>query len=135
MEILKLHYSSDDVALDEIHQVFIEKQGLQVQDYFGNFHKGTPTDLDLPAVCFSLLLSAIYFLVYFLLFIFTEIIMFQIDCDKTVMVTFKHDEKLQDASQCCFQVCEENQYLCLAFSKALVLIDVEGQKLLQKMVA
>lgn len=36
-------------------------QGLQVQDYFGNFHKGTPTDLDLPAVCFSSPLSASYF--------------------------------------------------------------------------
>lgn len=50
-------------------------QGLQVQDYSGNFHKGTPTDLDLPAI----------------------------DCDKSVMVSFKHDEKLQDGSECCFQ--------------------------------
>eukprot|EP00250_Pteridium_aquilinum_P010450 c19397_g1_i1 orf=566-3775(-) len=50
-------------------------QGLQVQDYFGNFHRGTPTDVDLPAI----------------------------DCDKSVMVTFKHDEKLQDGSDCCFQ--------------------------------
>ncbi|MCO5560069.1 hypothetical protein L7F22_013675 [Adiantum nelumboides] len=50
-------------------------QGLQVQEYVGNFHRGTPTDVDLPAV----------------------------DCDKSVMVTFKHDEKLQDGSDCCFQ--------------------------------
>ena len=32
--------------------LFVYTQGLQVQDYFGNFHKGTPTDLDLPAVCY-----------------------------------------------------------------------------------
>lgn len=28
----------------------------------------------------------------------------QIDCDKTIMVTLKHDDKLQDASECSFQV-------------------------------
>lgn len=50
-------------------------QGLQVQEYVGNFNRGTPTDVDLPAI----------------------------DCDKSVMVTFKHDEKLQDGSEICFQ--------------------------------
>lgn len=50
-------------------------QGLQVQEYVGNFHRGTPTDVDLPAI----------------------------DCDKSVMVTFKHDEKLQDGSEFGFQ--------------------------------
>eukprot|EP00249_Psilotum_nudum_P012247 c23671_g1_i1 orf=107-3535(+) len=50
-------------------------QGLQVQDYFGSFCKRIPTDVDLPAI----------------------------DCDKTVMATFKHDDKFQDGSECCFQ--------------------------------
>lgn len=50
-------------------------QGLQVHDYAGNFCKQTPTDVDLPAI----------------------------DCDKTIMVSFKHDDKLQDGSECCFQ--------------------------------
>ncbi|XP_062182390.1 protein transport protein SEC24 B-like [Phragmites australis] len=50
-------------------------QGLQVQDYFGNFCKRVPTDIDLPAI----------------------------DSDKTVMVTFKHDDKLQENSECGFQ--------------------------------
>ncbi|XP_031111153.1 protein transport protein Sec24-like At4g32640 [Ipomoea triloba] len=50
-------------------------QGIQVQEYNGNFCKRIPTDVDLPAV----------------------------DCDKTIMVTLKHDEKLQDASECAFQ--------------------------------
>ncbi|CAN6362943.1 unnamed protein product [Urochloa humidicola] len=50
-------------------------QGLQVQDYFGNFCKRVPTDIDLPAV----------------------------DSDKTVMVTFKHDDKLQENEECGFQ--------------------------------
>ncbi|KAI5067109.1 hypothetical protein GOP47_0017637 [Adiantum capillus-veneris] len=50
-------------------------QGLQVQEYVGNFHRGTLTDVDLPAI----------------------------DCDKSLMVTFKHDEKLQDNSDFCFQ--------------------------------
>lgn len=27
----------------------------------------------------------------------------QIDCDKTIMVTLKHDEKLQDGAECSFQ--------------------------------
>ncbi|KAJ7560650.1 hypothetical protein O6H91_04G138900 [Diphasiastrum complanatum] len=50
-------------------------QGLQVQDYYGSFCKRIPTDVDLPAI----------------------------DCDKTIMVTFKHDDKFQDGSLCCFQ--------------------------------
>ncbi|TVU25461.1 hypothetical protein EJB05_27957, partial [Eragrostis curvula] len=50
-------------------------QGLQVQDYFGNFCKRVPTDIDLPAI----------------------------DSDKTIMVTFKHDDKLQENMECGFQ--------------------------------
>jgi protein transport protein SEC24 len=50
-------------------------QGIQVQDYSGNFCKRIPTDVDLPAI----------------------------DCDKTIMVTLKHDDKLQDGSECAFQ--------------------------------
>lgn len=49
--------------------------GLQVQEYSGNFCKRIPTDVDLPAI----------------------------DCDKTIMVTLKHDDKLQDGSECSFQ--------------------------------
>jgi protein transport protein SEC24 len=51
-------------------------QGLQVQEYYGNFCKRIPTDVDLPAI----------------------------DCDKSIMVTFKHDDKFQDGAECCFQV-------------------------------
>lgn len=50
-------------------------QGIQVQEYHGNFCKRIPTDIDLPGI----------------------------DCDKTVMVTMKHDDKLQDGSECAFQ--------------------------------
>lgn len=50
-------------------------QGLQVQEYAGNFCKHIPTDVDLPGI----------------------------DCDKTIMVTLKHDDKLQDGSECAFQ--------------------------------
>ncbi|KAK1403102.1 Transport protein Sec24-like [Heracleum sosnowskyi] len=50
-------------------------QGLQVQEYSGNFCKRIPTDVDLPAI----------------------------DCDKTIMVALKHDEKLQDGAECSFQ--------------------------------
>lgn len=50
-------------------------QGLQVQDYSGNFCKRIPTDVDLAAI----------------------------DCDKTIMVTFKHDDKFQENSECSFQ--------------------------------
>ncbi|CAI9754037.1 unnamed protein product [Fraxinus pennsylvanica] len=50
-------------------------QGIQVQEYFGNFCKRIPTDVDLPAI----------------------------DCNKTIMVTLKHDDKLQEGSECAFQ--------------------------------
>ncbi|XP_071700690.1 protein transport protein SEC24 C-like [Rutidosis leptorrhynchoides] len=50
-------------------------QGLQVQEYSGNFCKRIPTDVDLPAI----------------------------DCDKAIMVTLKHDDKLQDGTECSFQ--------------------------------
>lgn len=50
-------------------------QGLQVQEYSGNFCKRIPTDIDLPAI----------------------------DCDKTIMVTFKHDDKFQEGLECSFQ--------------------------------
>ncbi|XP_011005678.1 PREDICTED: protein transport protein Sec24-like At4g32640 [Populus euphratica] len=50
-------------------------QGIQVQEYHGNFCKRIPTDIDLAAI----------------------------DCDKTIMVTLKHDDKLQDGSECAFQ--------------------------------
>ncbi|XP_059288495.1 protein transport protein SEC24 B-like isoform X1 [Lycium ferocissimum] len=50
-------------------------QGLQVQEYSGNYCKRIPTDVDLPAI----------------------------DSDKTIMVTLKHDDKLQDGSECSFQ--------------------------------
>ncbi|KAF4370869.1 hypothetical protein G4B88_012669 [Cannabis sativa] len=50
-------------------------QGIQVQDYSGNFCKRIPTDVDLPGI----------------------------DCDKTILVTLKHDDKLQDGSECAFQ--------------------------------
>ncbi|XP_076918795.1 protein transport protein SEC24 C-like [Bidens hawaiensis] len=50
-------------------------QGLQVQEYSGNFCKRIPTDVDLPAI----------------------------DCDKAIMVALKHDDKLQDGTECSFQ--------------------------------
>ncbi|KAI4313465.1 hypothetical protein L6164_026446 [Bauhinia variegata] len=50
-------------------------QGIQVQEYHGNFCKRVPTDVDLAGI----------------------------DCDKTFMVTLKHDDKLQDGSECAFQ--------------------------------
>ncbi|KAK4717325.1 hypothetical protein R3W88_015663 [Solanum pinnatisectum] len=50
-------------------------QGLQVNEYSGNCCKRIPSDVDLPAI----------------------------DCDKTIMVTLKHDDKLQDGSECSFQ--------------------------------
>lgn len=50
-------------------------QGIQVQEYSGNYCKRIPTDVDLPAI----------------------------DCDKTIMVTLKHDDKLQDGAECAFQ--------------------------------
>ncbi|XWS15138.1 hypothetical protein CRYUN_Cryun35bG0068400 [Craigia yunnanensis] len=50
-------------------------QGIQVQEYSGNFCKRIPTDIDLPGI----------------------------DCDKCIFVTLKHDDKLQDGSECAFQ--------------------------------
>ncbi|KAK6148011.1 hypothetical protein DH2020_018923 [Rehmannia glutinosa] len=50
-------------------------QGIQVQEYSGNFCKRIPTDVDLPAI----------------------------DCDKTIMVSLKHDDKMQEGSECSFQ--------------------------------
>ncbi|XP_075480744.1 protein transport protein SEC24 C-like isoform X2 [Primulina tabacum] len=50
-------------------------QGIQIQEYSGNFCKRIPTDVDLPAI----------------------------DCDKAIMVTLKHDDKLQEGSECAFQ--------------------------------
>ncbi|KAL9356255.1 hypothetical protein Peur_049508 [Populus x canadensis] len=50
-------------------------QGIQIQEYHGNFCKRIPTDIDLPVI----------------------------DCDKTIMVTLKHDDKLQDGTECAFQ--------------------------------
>lgn len=50
-------------------------QGIEVQEYQGNFCIRTPTDVDLPGI----------------------------DCDKTIMVTLKHDDKLQDGAECAFQ--------------------------------
>ncbi|GFS32327.1 hypothetical protein Acr_00g0022030 [Actinidia rufa] len=50
-------------------------QGIQVQEYSGNFCKRIPTDVDLPVI----------------------------DCDKTLMVNLKHDDKLPDGAECAFQ--------------------------------
>ncbi|KAF8377055.1 hypothetical protein HHK36_030427 [Tetracentron sinense] len=50
-------------------------QGLQVQEYSGNFCRRIPTDVDLPGI----------------------------DCDKTIMVTLKHNDKFQEGSECAFQ--------------------------------
>ncbi|KAK4761134.1 hypothetical protein SAY87_006027 [Trapa incisa] len=50
-------------------------QGIQVQEYHGNFCKRIPTDIDLPAI----------------------------DCDKAIMVSLKHDDKLPDGSEFAFQ--------------------------------
>ncbi|KAK8628544.1 hypothetical protein V6N13_009131 [Hibiscus sabdariffa] len=50
-------------------------QGIQVQDYSGNFCKRIPTDIDLPGI----------------------------DCDKCILVTLEHDDKLQDSFECAFQ--------------------------------
>ncbi|KAI4369729.1 hypothetical protein MLD38_018143 [Melastoma candidum] len=50
-------------------------QGIQVQEYHGNFCKRIPTDIDLPGI----------------------------DCDKTIMVTLKHDDKLQEGTEIAFQ--------------------------------
>ncbi|XP_024531752.1 protein transport protein Sec24-like At4g32640 [Selaginella moellendorffii] len=49
-------------------------QGIKVQDYFGSCKRVT-TDVDLPAI----------------------------DCDKSILVTFKHEDKFQEGADCCFQ--------------------------------
>ncbi|KAG4112678.1 hypothetical protein ERO13_D13G176500v2 [Gossypium hirsutum] len=50
-------------------------QGIDVKEYHGNFCKRIPTDVDLPGI----------------------------DSDKAIVVTLKHDDKLQDGSECAFQ--------------------------------
>ncbi|XP_039120781.1 protein transport protein Sec24-like At4g32640 isoform X1 [Dioscorea cayenensis subsp. rotundata] len=50
-------------------------EGLQIQEYSGNFCKRLPTDVDLPGI----------------------------DSDKTIMVTFKQDDKFQEGAECAFQ--------------------------------
>lgn len=50
-------------------------QGLQVADYSGSFCRRIPTDVDLPAV----------------------------DCDKALLVTLRHEEKLPETSEAAFQ--------------------------------
>ncbi|CAI7926014.1 unnamed protein product [Closterium sp. NIES-53] len=50
-------------------------QGLSVSDYFGNFHRRIPAEIYLPAM----------------------------DSDKAIMATVKHDEKLAENSEACFQ--------------------------------
>ncbi|KAG5522495.1 hypothetical protein RHGRI_034613 [Rhododendron griersonianum] len=62
-------------------------QGIQVQEYSGNFCKRIPTDVDLPTVSPKGMSKQVL----------------KIDCDKTIMVTLKHDDKLQDGSECAFQ--------------------------------
>ena len=50
-------------------------QGLAVTDYEGAFCKRTPTDVDLPAV----------------------------DCDKALLVSLKHEDRLNDGAEACLQ--------------------------------
>ncbi|EPS72258.1 hypothetical protein M569_02500 [Genlisea aurea] len=50
-------------------------QGIQVQEYSGNFCRRIPTDVDLPAI----------------------------DCDKAILVSLKYDDKLQEGTECSFQ--------------------------------
>ncbi|KAI8528602.1 hypothetical protein RHMOL_Rhmol12G0160500 [Rhododendron molle] len=87
-------------------------QGIQVQEYSGNFCKRIPTDVDLPTVA-PYKADAVYksvpptkanecyMFVKCMLGRFLE--GSKIDCDKTIMVTLKHDDKLQDGSECAFQ--------------------------------
>ncbi|KAL6854252.1 hypothetical protein ACP4OV_019155 [Aristida adscensionis] len=75
-------------------------QGLQVQDYYGNFCKRVPTDIDLPAVLQEIFLG--------LKQLNRDIVecsaeYMSIDSDKTIMVTFRHDDKLQENAECGFQ--------------------------------
>ncbi|GJP53569.1 hypothetical protein CLOM_g12724 [Closterium sp. NIES-68] len=50
-------------------------QGLSVSDYYGNFHRRIPAEIYLPAM----------------------------DSDKAIMTTVKHEEKLAENSEACFQ--------------------------------
>ncbi|KAL1541771.1 Protein transport protein Sec24B [Salvia divinorum] len=50
-------------------------EGIQVQEYSGNFYKRNRADADFPAI----------------------------DCDKAIMVSLKHTDKLQQESGCSFQ--------------------------------
>ncbi|KAL0429643.1 UNVERIFIED_CONTAM: protein transport protein Sec24-like CEF [Sesamum radiatum] len=77
-------------------------QGIQVQEYSGNFCRRIPTDVDLPAVCLSLSLSLSLSLhtQKHTQNILTDV---SIDCDKTIMVSLKHDDKLQEGTECAFQ--------------------------------
>ncbi|MCD7454105.1 hypothetical protein HAX54_023467 [Datura stramonium] len=81
-------------------------RGLQVQEYSGNYCKRIPTDVDLPAI----------------------------DCDKTIMVTLKHDDKLQDGSECSFQLTWTPNFACIlkqaAVSSSGQLVLPEALKLL-----
>lgn len=83
------------------------KQGLQVQEYSGNFCKRVPTDIDLPAVS---LVSLNFIILKKPSFVGTsklslkEASFMQMDSDKTIMVTFKHDDKFQEGAECGFQV-------------------------------
>lgn len=46
----------------------------------------------------------------------------QIDCDKSILVTLKHDDKLQDGSECAFQVLVKRFILSQVFKILLCLI-------------
>lgn len=50
-------------------------EGLAVESYLGACYLRTMTDVDLPAI----------------------------DCDKSIMVKFRHDDKLQEGAEACFQ--------------------------------
>ncbi|KAG6404126.1 hypothetical protein SASPL_136366 [Salvia splendens] len=50
-------------------------EGIQVQEYSGNYYNRNPADVDFPAI----------------------------DCDKTIMVSLKHNDKLREESGCSFQ--------------------------------
>ncbi|KAG1370090.1 hypothetical protein COCNU_15G004560 [Cocos nucifera] len=77
-------------------------QGLQVQEYSGNFCKRIPTDIDLPAVVMHSSNRNGFSDMAFVL-CSKKACLTQIDCDKTIMVTFKHDDKFQEGSECAFQ--------------------------------
>lgn len=50
-------------------------EGLEVENYLGSCYLRTQTDVDLPAI----------------------------DCDKSIMVKIKHDDKLQEGAEAVFQ--------------------------------